>query len=612
MAIDKNNDPTFLRTLFKEISDIWQDVSFEWRQFWANGRNRIRKMQQPQIDYIVFPLSGSLPERDAPPRSFVERQLPFMGKPSLSLETVRRTFKRVELSDNVKGVLLILQGVGAGFSKLQSLRQAIQQLQAAGKEVVVFTPYLTTGHYLIASAADKIITPPSTTFDVVGFYSEATFYKEFLEKFGIEMQGFQIAPYKTGVDPLTKTEASPEFAEMTNWLLDERYEMLVDAIANGRNLPEEEVKALIDRAPLFAEDALEHGLVDYIGYEDELESILSPQGNTALDEEPDPTVDNDEEAEQEVDSKEVNFLKWHKAAPFLIEKPKRRQKKFIGVVSLEGAIMRGSSQEPPIDLPIPIVGGQTAGDKTLTAVLRQAEQNENMAALIFHVNSPGGDSLASDLIGREIERISKKIPVVVYMGDVAASGGYYVSASANHIVCQPGTITGSIGVFMLKPSLDGLNEKLAIHQTEFKRGENSGLYSSTMALTEGQKQHLFAGIEETYRQFKGVVSRGRDLPFEALDPICNGRVWTGRQALGHQLVDSLGSFEEAVNIAIELAELPQGPLDEVNVVNIFGKGDSYNLPKPIETAEFLTTFFTQNRLKSLINRPLLLMPFKIE
>ena len=622
MSEDQYSSPTFLKTLFKEVSDIWRDFWFEYRKSITNMSNVFRRMRQAKIDYIIFPLSGSLLERDAPPRSFLERQLPFVGAPSLSIETLTRRFRRIEEADNVQGVLLLLQGVSGGYGTLQSIRQAIERLQTAGKSVVVYTPFLTTAHYYIASVADKIIVSPSASFDVTGFHSEVSFYKDLLDKIGIEMQGFQISPYKTGVDSFTKSDISPEFAEMINWLLDERYEMLVTAVSAGRNLSPETVKSIIDQAPLSAEEALAHNLIDHIGYEDELGTILSPQkamsseeseNEVGADEESDVVVHESQEEEKGAEKKTaVQLLMWDKAAPHLIKRSKRRQRKFIGVVTLSGAIMRGSSQDSPIDLPIPIFGSGTAGERTLTAVLRQAEENDQMAALIFHVDSPGGDALASDLIGREIERIGKKIPVVVYMGDVAASGGYYVSAMAKHIVCQPGTTTGSIGVFMMKPALDGLNKKLGINQATFHRGENSGLYTSSQALTTAQKDKLFSGIDETYRLFKDVVSRGREIPIEELDPICLGRVWTGRQALAHNLVDSLGSFEDTVQIAAELAKLPHGEHDQLSVQNIYGKGATYQFPKPIEAAEFITNLLSKKTVKSIINRPLMLMPFDID
>lgn len=596
----------FFKTLLKELRDLWLAFRNEMRISTASIRNRLRTMRQPRIDYVVLTLSGSLPERDEPPRSFVERQLPFRGKQPLSVETLTRALRRIEEADNAHGVLLVLQGVNGGMATLQTVHQELMRLRKANKRVAVYTPFLTTAHYFIATAADTVIIPPSTNFDVMGFYNEASFYTGFLDKLGIEMHGFQISPYKTGVDPLTKREPTPEYAEMTNWLLDERYEMLVSTIAEGRNLAEEKIRELIDEAPLFAEQALANGLVDHLGYEDELEEILSGNGRPA------PTDDSTSEATETDDEKKINLLRWPKAAPFLTTHPKKRHRKYIGVVSLEGAIMRGNSQDPPIDLPIPIVGGQTAGHETLTAVLRQAEKDEQLAALIFHVNSPGGDSLASDLIGREIERISKRIPVVVYMGDVAASGGYYVSATAQHIICQSGTITGSIGVFMLKPSLEELNEKLDINQFEFKRGQNAGLYMSTQAPSQSQKAQLKAGVEETYRQFKTIVSRGRDIPYEELDPICNGRVWTGRQALDRKLVDSLGSFQDAVKVAINLAELPQKPDIEIEVTNIHGKKAEYSLPKPMETAAYLTSLLSQEQLNHIVNRPLLFMPYKFD
>ena len=618
MLQSQNNSPSFFKMLSTEISDLWRNMRFDWQKMSAEMSNNLKKARYAKIDYVVMPLSGRFPERDAPPLSFIQRQLPLSNSPALSIEKLMRRFKAIEEAENVSGVLLILQGVGGGLGSLQSIRQGIERLKEAGKRIVVYTTALGTGHYFLATAANEIIVPPSATFDVMGFHSSVSFYKELLDKLGVEVTGFQISPYKNAVDPYTKSDMSPEFEEMANWLLDERYEMLVTAVSQGRNMSIEQVKEIIDTAPLSANEALAHGLVDHLGYEDQLEQILGRKEQDEISSEEElelsehqPKNDEVKEGEEEEDTN-FSLMLWEKAAPFLTEKPKRRHRKYIGVVTLEGAIIRGKSQDSPIDLPIPLIGGGSSGDLTLTAVLRQAMESDNMAALIFFVNSPGGDALASDIIGREISRIAEKIPVVVYMGDVAASGGYYVSAISNHIVAQSGTITGSIGVVSAKPSLDAVNEKLGITQVDLSRGQNSGLYTSTKALTDAQKMKFFEGIEEVYRQFKEVVSRGRDIPFDELDPICLGRVWTGRQALDHRLVDSLGNFQDAIQVAAELADLPRGELDEVNVRNIYGKGAAYQLPKSLETAEFLTSLLSRKKLMTLLNRPLMVMPFDVD
>jgi protease-4 len=302
----------------------------------------------------------------------------------------------------------------------------------------------------------------------------------------------------------------------------------------------------------------------------------------------------------------------------LLEKARRRPDKFVGIISLEGFIMMGPSRQPPL-LPLPFVGGETAGEATLVSLLRSVEKIDDMAALILHVDSGGGSALASELITREIERIGQKKPVLAYMGNVAASGGYQVSALAKHIMCQTNSITGSIGVLMLRPNTQGLYDKLSIKRVSIQRGERAGLYSDSGPLSDDERETLWRGVVETYESFKRIVANGRSLPFEELDPICEGRVWTGQQALDRNLVDSHGDFVDAIRQAAELAGLPTGDDDAVPVVNLYPKGSRYRPPQPFEAAEDtaeavaeLGRWLTGERLRELSGKPLLLLPYEVK
>ncbi len=617
--MSEEEHPDFLTELTRELTGIWQTSKDEWHRFVVGTRNGLRQMRAEKYDYVVIPLGGSMPEREEPPRSFIERQLP-LPPPAFDLETLNEWVNRILDADNVGGVLFVFRGFACGSATLQSIRQLMIRLREGGKKVAVYTPFLNVPHYFVASAADKIIVPPGAHFDVLGLRMEAMFLKDALQKVGVEAEVIQISPYKTGANMFGKAGITPEQTEQMDWLLDDMFAMLTEAMAEGRKMTPAEFRLLVDTAPMFAEEALAAGLVDGIGYEDELPFLLaeaeevetdSSEGSEAIAEgtasEPIPT-NEDADADAEKKKPQARLAKYRKVAKNLIEKPRKRSKKYIGVVSLEGAIMMGASQTPPIDLPIPLVGGETAGEATLVAQLRRVEQQDDLAALIFHVDSPGGDALASDLIGREIERLSQKMPVVVYMGNVAASGGYYVSAYAQHIVCQPMTITGSIGVFMVRPYTQGLYDKLQINRTSLQRGKRANLYSDMALLTDEERQVLWDSVVGSYTQFKQVVAKGRDLPIEELDPICLGRVWTGRQALAHGLVDSFGDLSTAVQKAAELADLPYDDLHDIPVVNIYPKGAGHRLPKPFAAAESLWHVFVGEKMQALYGRSLMMMP----
>jgi len=233
---------------------------------------------------------------------------------------------------------------------------------------------------------------------------------------------------------------------------------------------------------------------------------------------------------------------------------------------------------------------------------------DDLAALVLHVDSPGGEAVASELIGREVARLNRKKPVVVYMSNVAASGGYYISAPAAHIVCQPLTITGSIGVYMLRISTAGVYDKISVNRVVNQRGERAGLYRSTAPLTAAERELLWEGVTASYREFKQVVADGRQLPLDSLDPICEGRVWTGRQALAHNLVDSLGSFEDAVQKAAELGGLPAGPDAEIPVVDLFTRTHSHVPPPPFSESRAWTQLLSGETMRRYSGRLMMHLP----
>ncbi|HFQ92934.1 MAG TPA: signal peptide peptidase SppA, partial [Anaerolineae bacterium] len=457
----------------------------------------------------------------------------------------------------------------------------------------------------------------------------------------------------------SEAEITPEQREQMTWLLDDMFDTLTAAMADGRQQTQAEFQALIDAAPLTIQETLAAGLIDDIAYEDELAYLLAEESS-------DETAENAESAEDENGSRGIptaqerglespvtdeklveesaeetaegtgdeedeapplsdlanrsteekrpkaSLKEWRDARGMLLEVPRRHTKKFVGVISLEGAITMGASQKPPVDLPIPLVGGATAGEATLLSLFRRAEGMSNIAALVFHVDSPGGSALASDLIGREIERLSQKMPVVVYMGNVAASGGYYVSAYGRTILCQSMSITGSIGVIMMRLSTQGLYQKLHVNQASVQRGAHAGLYSDPAPMSDEERQIFRKGIEDVYGQFKQVVAEGRHLPYDDLDPICEGRVWTGRQALERKLVDGCGDFVEAIRQAAELAELPTDDAHEISVVNLYAKGSRHRPAKPFEAADEFVKLLTGQHIRQFSGQPLTLLPFDID
>ena len=628
MTEKTTDQPDFFQELGRELGDLWRSSINALDNAGISLRNQLRLARQTRLDYVVLPVGGPLPERDGPPRSFIQRQLPLPPEP-ITLERLNYRLRVIAEAENVRGVVFVFQGFSAGMATLQNFRSAVHRLQAAGKEVVVYTPYLDLPHYFAATAADRIIIPPSAQFDVLGLRSETVFLKDALARLGVEAEVIQISPYKSAYDLLDKSDMTPELREQINWLLDNIFDTVTLAMAEGRHKTQEEIKSLIDQAPMFAQETLAHGLVDAVAYEDTLAYELAPaeidhaetrrRGDdlepTAVEtpilassEDSEPTTG---QAEEKKERPKAKLLNWSQARGMLLEKPHRPGRKHIGVVSLAGAIVMGPSHQPPVDIPIPFVGGVAAGEETIIQLLRQADEDEQMAALIFHVDSGGGSALASDLIWRQIQRISQKKPVLAYMGNTAASGGYYVTAAARHIMAQPLTITGSIGVITAHVSTAELFEKIRANRVSITRGERAGLYADDTPLTDTERDILIAGIVETYQQFKEVVAGGRKLTIDELDPICEGRVWTGNHAHTYRLIDSHGDFVDAVQKAAELAKIPAAEVRHIPVINLYPHERSYLLPQPFEAAEEIARLFSAEQWRQNLGRPLMMLPFQI-
>ena len=491
-------------------------------------RNLWRRALRRRVDYVRLAIGGALPEFVAAPPWWQRR---FLGvRVPLSLSQLRRQFARIAADPQVRGVLLTIDGLAAGWATLQSLRDEIGRLRARGKHVVAYllTPDL-IGYYA-ACAANAIVVPPTAFLNIVGLRSEVPFLKDALAKVGLEAEVEAVSPYKSAGEQFVRSDMSPENRAQLERLFDLRFAQILQAIGAGRAKDPAEVQALIDRAPLSARAALEHGLVDALRYEDELEEYLK------------------------LGTRAPAILDWPQAHRALRLQPTRHQRRMVAVVPVEGTIMAGQSRTLPI--PIPLIGVQQAGAESISQALRQAERNRRVAAVVLYINSRGGDAFASDLIWREVLRVRQTKPVVVAMGDVAASGGYYIAAPAAAIVAQPGTLTGSIGVVLLRPILAGMLERAGINTVVLSRGAHSGLLSINQPPTESERLALRELIFSIYADFKQRVCEGRGLAEDQLEPIAGGRVWMGEEALRLGLVDQLGGLPEALLRAQELAGLP--------------------------------------------------------
>jgi protease-4 len=533
----------------------------------ANNRRAKRKLPP----YIVVSLDGEIVEFPVPPPElpisipFLSRFVPVPQGP-LSLSSLRRLFEQLERDPRVKGIVLKINCAASG-SVYQSLRAILLKFRASGKRIVAYAEAFGPFQYYLACACDEIIMPPPAEWTVLGFQNEYLFFKDALDRAGVGVDVVNVSPFKSAGDPFVRTDFSDESRAQAEWLLDARYDELVRGIAEGRKLSEDRVRELIDCAPYSAEDAVRHGLIDAALYEDQIERHLVSDPPKA---EPDKRLTTwanrlrtivpslakrlDEAATAVGEQAAHVWIQLDDARRTLLMPDIEYGRKVVGIVSVEGLIVPGASRRSP--LPIPIFGGEVAGSASVAQALRRAEADDNVAAVILHVDSSGGSALASDLIAREVQRLKAKKPVVAYMSGVAASGGYFVSAPAHHIVAQPLTITGSIGVILIKPNTQDAYGKFSLHRTTLQRGKHAGLFGDAEPFDAESRAVVAGTVARSYDDFKQVVAEGRNLDFDQLEPICGGRVWTGAQAQSRKLVDTLGDFTVALDKARELAKLP--------------------------------------------------------
>ena len=519
---------------------LTQGAAWTWDQLGcALGNLRRSLFQSRRADYPIIVLDHAIAER-APDVPWYYAYVPTLKLP-LSLEYLHDALYRIAHDPDVRGVLFLMKGPTLSLAQAQSLAALFARFRAwdrdahganaAPKQILVHLEQSSGPVYLAACAADRITMPPLASWDVLGLRSAPTYWRAALDRIGVVFDVVKIAPWKTAADTLTRTAMSDEARAQTTWLLDSLRADMVQAISGGRHLAAEQVAALIDQAPLSAAQALAAGLVDDVAYEDELPTLL----------------------QQRMD-RPARLLPYAQARGLLRREPQPHSARRIGVMSLEGTMVVGESRTYPV--PLPMVGEAMMGSNTVKQLIRAARKDSSLAAVVVHIDSGGGSALAADLIWRELSLLNQEKPVIVYMGDVAASGGYYIATAARRIVAQPATLTGSIGVVIAKGVTADLRAKIGANREVITRGENADLLSDDRLWSEAQRHKIEEMIHDVYDAFKQRVAQGRGLPYATLDNIANGRVWTGRQALAHGLVDELGDFTVALAAACRAAELP--------------------------------------------------------
>ncbi|MBX2820023.1 MAG: signal peptide peptidase SppA [Rhodothermaceae bacterium] len=496
--------------------------------------------QAPRVrtgSVLVVPLGGAIPEilSDDP---FTQS---FGGGPSYDLLDLKQAFRKAAADQRVEGIWLQMSPLATGWGSLEELRSSLLEFKESGKFIVASSDDrpIGEGALFLSSVADEVYASAQAPFEFNGFYIAAEFYKNMLDKLDIEAQPVRAGKYKSAIEPYLRTNLSDENKEQLSSLLKARYDVFISAISESRGLKVEEVKmAMEEKVILTATDAYREGLLTDLLFQDEVENVVRGHLNI-------------EEGE---DIREIS-IKSYINVPSSDAGLSTGSDGEIAVVYAVGAIMSGESGYSAN----PLLSGDIVGSETFIDAMQEAKDSDRVKAIVVRVNSPGGSAAASDAMWREISKAAVEKPVIISMGDVAASGGYWIATAGDMIVANPLSITGSIGVFSMMLDMSGFWEnKVGITFDVLRTGPYADMYSGTRGLSPEEIRLLEISTDETYESFLELVAESRNMTPEEVDALGQGRVWTGVEAKEKGLVDRLGTLEDAVKIAAEQASLEEG------------------------------------------------------
>ncbi|MCU0390497.1 MAG: signal peptide peptidase SppA [Thermoflexibacter sp.] len=452
-----------------------------------------------------------------------------MATGGIGLFDLKEAIKKAKTDDNIKGIYLEAGMIGAGFASLQEIREALIDFKKSKKFIYTNGDIYGENAYLLASVADKIFLNPQGVMEFNGLYSERMFYTKMFEKVGVKPEIFRVGEFKSAVEPYILDKMSPASRLQTESYLNSIYNFYLKSISESRNISVEELKNIANKMSIRnAGEMLQAKLITDTAYFDQVEAALKKASGI----------------EEKSKTRLISLKKYMK-----VPNPNNKYNADkIAIIVGEGEIIDGNGGQDMI-----------GGDK-IAAEIRKARNDDKVKAIVLRINSPGGSALASDKMWREVILAKEKKPVIASMGDVAASGGYYMAMGCDKIIAQPNTITGSIGIFaMLFNAQDLLNNKIGLSFDGVKTSnfaDIDGFYHRQ--LTEAEHQILQQSVNQGYEDFTSKAAKGRKMHIDSLKRVASGRVWTGEQAQGLGLVDELGNFDKAVEIAAKAAKLKEG------------------------------------------------------
>jgi protease-4 len=513
---------------------------------------------------LVLRVEGMMP--DYVPEDPMRR---LFGGDDSSLTSFLTQIKKAKVDKRIGALLIEIEFSGAGWGKADEIRDAIADFRTSGKPAYAYMEYGANKEYYIATSCEKIFVAPPGDLFINGLAAEVMFFRGSLDKLGVEPDVFQIGKYKNAPDQFTRKEMSEAHREVMNAILDDLHGRIVNTIATARKKTPDEVRAIIDNAPLGAAEAKAQGLIDGANYRDEVENELKKRLGY-----------KDDAKLQKIAGGTYRDIKPESVGLNTGER--------IAIIYASGAIGSGRSNDGPY-------GDQSTGSDTVAKAINDAAEDKTIKAIVIRVDSPGGSAYASDIIWHATENAKQKKPVVISMSDVAASGGYYIACNASKIVAEPSTITGSIGIFAGKPVMKGFYDWLGISSEYVMRGKLAGMFRETEKFTPEERAKFEAMIKSTYYDdFVPKVAKGRGRDAEYIDSIAQGRVWMGDQAKERGLVDEFGGLDKAIEIAKGLAKIPAEkgvervimPYPRTFFEEIFNTGDEASIKAERQRAAF--------------------------
>lgn len=478
---------------------------------------------------MMLDLKGTLVERTQESLEGLLGKFTGEAGNTYGLDDILASIKKAKENDNIKGIYIQASWLDAPYASLQAIRTALEDFKESGKFVVAYSDNYTQGLYYLSSVADKVMLNPKGMIEWRGLASAPIFYKDLLQKLGIEMQVFKVGTYKSAVEPFTSTEMSPANKEQVTAFIGSTWNQILDGVSASRKIEKDSLNAYADRMLMFypSDESVKCGLADTLIYQNNVRSYLKTLVKISEDDRL-PILGLDDM---------INIKK---------SVPKDKSGDILAVYYASGEITdydgSATSDEG-------IVGSKMIRD------LRKLKEDDNVKAVVLRVNSPGGSAFASEQIWHAVKELKANKPVIVSMGDYAASGGYYISCAANSIIAEPTTLTGSIGIFGMIPNVKGLTEKIGLTFDVVKTNKFSDFGNLMRPVNGDERALLQMMISQGYDLFVSRCAEGRHMTKEGIEKIAEGRVWTGEMAKGIGLVDELGGIDKALEIAARKAEL---------------------------------------------------------